>query len=686
MFALILLAFTSNLMVYNSFLRILFAGDSKKLKMKKKRDADQPGYGSSKKAKIEVAYKADRHRNSAVDSGKLVLKPNAGLKTEANGKNILNEPEDAKCDAKNRLLLSRKKLGGQAGVLSVGGSFDVRMQDKRNNSQTKRKRQGNQNGHDSKEYAKEESSESGLGREKKSRVQKTEGRKFRGNKGADDKSNNIGASLFSTEHYVVDGMADVRSVDMGEKNQKNRRDFAFQRTSNAIEPVRRHFGSGEVSVAATSSSSKVSNSCKNRADYEALRGSPAESVSSSPYRTSSYPDKFTSAAEDILGKDDGGTDCVLVNNNCKRFLDGEGNGEINRSGTASKENDSSNFLPQPTKISSSDCHDGNVNHKSTHKSKVPSEFGDGHFLNGDTGSSERHQHIIDMHGIEHSDDEGRGTQKSHENVLLPQKVDSGYFLLQKDSIRSHATAAHRDRMKISDSSSEHGDFYLKKSLKHESDTHVDHNVHHCEVICEGKNRFPERSRSKLHKNGKNHISRTEHERQMPSDCRMENQVIVREQHDSDVKLCTGTKREDASQWNLMQDLDGEVKATQLDRGTVNGMSMLLSSESKYGQSKNGWGPVPGSQQGGMFNEVLIDNSCKADVNKSSKYPGNEGKKNELSLSLEHHLPDVIKDLKASIDISMKSCSQNATIALKQAKELRDYADRLKVSLFLDCRF
>lgn len=434
-------------------------------------------------------------------------------------------------------------------------------------------------------------------------------------------------------------------------------------------------------MATTSSPSKVSSSCKNRADYKVVKGSPAESVSSSPFRTSSDLDKVTSAAEDILGKDYGGTVCVLVNNNCKRFLDGEGNGEINQSGTASKENDSSNFRPQPTKFSSSDYHDNNVNHKSTHKSKVPSEFGNGHFLNGDADSSERHQHIIDMHVIEQSDDEGRGNQNSHENVLLPQKVDSGYFLPPKDSNRSYATAAHRDKMKVSDSSSEHGDLYLKKSLKYESDTRVDHNAHYCEVICKGKNRFPERSRSKLHKNRKNHISRRDHERQMPSDGRMEKQVMVREQHDSDVKLCASTKRQDASQWNLMQDLDGDIKATQLERGAVNGMSMLLSSESKYGQSKNGYGSIPGSQQGGMFDEVLIDNSCKADVTKASKYPGNEGKKNELSLSLEHHSSDVIKGLNAPIDISMKSSSQNVTIALKQAKELRDYADCLKGSGF-----
>lgn len=643
--------------------------------MKKKRDADQHSYGFSKKAKIEVTFTADRHRNSAVDRGTLVLKPNAGLQTEASGKNILNEPEDAQCDAKDGLLLSRKKFGAQTRVLSVGGSLDVRMQDKRNNSQAKKKWQDNQNGHDSKEYAKEESSESGLGRERKSTVLKTEGRNFSGNKGADDKSKNRGSSFFSTKSYVVDGMADVRSVDMGQKNQKNRRDFAAQRTSNAIESVRRHFGSGEVSVAATSGSSKVSSSCKNRADYEVVKGSPAESVSSSPFRISSYPDKLTSAAEDILRKGDGGTDCLFVNNNCKRFLDGEGNGEINRSGTARKENDSSNFRPQPTKFSSFDFHDGNVNRKSTHKSKVPSEFGNGHFLNGDADSFERHQQISDMHVVEHSDDEGR-EKNSHENVLLPQKVDSGYFLPPKDSNRSYVSASHIHKMKVSDSSSEHGDLHLKKSLKYESDIDVDHNAHYCEVICEVKNRFPERSRSKLHKNGKNHTSRRDHERQMPSDGRMEKQVIVREQHDGDVKLCNSTKRENASQWNLVQDLDGEV----------NRKSMLLSSESKHEQSKKICRSVPGSQKGGMFNEVLIDNSCKADVANASKYPRNEGKKNELRLSLGHHLPDVIKDLNAPIDISMKSSSQNATIALKQAKELRDYADHLKVSLSLSCRF
>lgn len=656
------------------------------LKLKKKRVADQYGHGSSKKAKIEHMYVADKHRNSDVDHENMSVKSNVGLQTEAGMKNILkydlSYSGDAKCHTMDGVPLSRKKLGDLAQVSSDGGSLDMRTPDKRHNSLKKRKWQDNQNGNDSKEYVKEESSESRLRREKKSRFKKIEGRDSSANKGSDTKYNNRVTCFFSRKGHLIDSVEDVRSTDKGQQIGKHMRNFASQPTSNSLDLVRRDFGCGEVSVAATSSSSKVSGSCQSRANFEEVKGSPVESVSSSPFRTS-YPDKLISAAEDIYGKDDAGTDCVPISHSGKRCWVGEGNDKI-QSGTAKMEKGSCNCHPQLLKCPTFGYYEDNVSHKI--KSKFSSFLLENdHLLNVGAGSFEHCKHPGDLHVTEHTNNEGRGNQNYHENVLFPQKVDDGSFLQPKDSDRKCVSVSFRDKMKVSDSLSGHGDFYFRKSLKYEPDIGVNCNAQYREVMNEGKNQFPEKPRSKSHMEEKHHISKRDFEKLMPSDGRMGKPVIVKE-HDSDVNLCSSSSREVASQQNLVQDLKDEVKGTQLERETISGISKSLSHfESNRDQRTRGHQSVPGSRWAGMSDEVLIDDSCKADISKALKHSGIVGNGNGVSHSSGHHTPVIhgIKDVNAPNPRSMKSSSQNATIVLKEAKELRDYADRLKVLSLLD---
>ncbi|TXG71763.1 hypothetical protein EZV62_000342 [Acer yangbiense] len=318
-------------------------GDANKLKMKNKRHADQHGYGTSKKAKIEDVDVADKHRISDVELGRMGLKPSAGLQTKASGKNLLkyelSYSEDMKCDTKDRILLRIKESGDQPQVSSDRGSLDMRVQDKRDTSAKKRKWQDNQNGHDCKEYAKEESSESGFRRVNKFRIKKTDGKDSSANKGADSKFNKNGRVapvLSGCKVHPIDVIRDVRSVDKDLQLQKFRKKVVSQRTSDGVDSMRRDFGCGEVSVAATSSSSKVSGSCKNGANFKEVKGSPVDSVSSSPFR-SFYTDKLTSGADNIR-KNDGGTDFLPVNGNPKKCWDGEGNGDKMKVSDGSSEN------------------------------------------------------------------------------------------------------------------------------------------------------------------------------------------------------------------------------------------------------------------------------------------------------------------------------------------------------------
>nr|KYP71330.1 hypothetical protein KK1_010585 [Cajanus cajan] len=119
------------------------------------------------------------------------------------------------------------------------------------------------------------------------------------------------------------------------KNQKFRQNpesGMSQRSLDGMECSKRDLGSVQASVAATSSSSKVSGSHKTKASFQEVKGSPVESVSSSPIRISNT-DKFTN--KEIIGKDD--SHDIAVADSPRRCSDREDDGGSDRSGTARKD-------------------------------------------------------------------------------------------------------------------------------------------------------------------------------------------------------------------------------------------------------------------------------------------------------------------------------------------------------------
>lgn len=93
--------------------------------------------------------------------------------------------------------------------------------------------------------------------------------------------------------------------------------------------------------------------------------------------------------------------------------------------------------------------------------------------------------------------------------------------------------------------------------------------------------------------------------------------------------------------------------------------------------------VPGSQKERVFDLCSVGASASADVSKVLKEPGNAGIKNGTRQSLGHLLPNEhrVRDLSISSPMRKDSFGPSATNALKEAKDLRDYADRLKSSGF-----
>ncbi|XP_027924835.1 LOW QUALITY PROTEIN: uncharacterized protein LOC114182216 [Vigna unguiculata] len=95
---------------------------------------------------------------------------------------------------------------------------------------------------------------------------------------------------------------------------------------------KKDLGSLQVSVAATSSSSKVSGSHKTKASFQEVKGSPVESVSSSPIRVLNA-DKLSN--KEIIGKDDSRD--VAAMDSPRRCSNRDDDGGSDRSGTAKKD-------------------------------------------------------------------------------------------------------------------------------------------------------------------------------------------------------------------------------------------------------------------------------------------------------------------------------------------------------------
>ncbi|XP_062021537.1 cysteine-tryptophan domain-containing zinc finger protein 3-like [Rosa rugosa] len=174
---------------------------------------------------------------------------------------------------------------------------------------------------------KEEFSENDCRKEKKARVSKSEGKESSASKGS--------------------GRTDKKSSHS--KKQQRGKDISSrltQRSQNGMESLKKDLGSVQVSVAATSSSSKVSGSQKTKSSFQEIKGSPVESVSSSPMRILN-PDKH----ELVLGvKDESQDTGRFALRSPRRCSDDEDDCRIDRSGTARKEKISSGAYRRSEKV------------------------------------------------------------------------------------------------------------------------------------------------------------------------------------------------------------------------------------------------------------------------------------------------------------------------------------------------
>ncbi|XP_022842403.1 uncharacterized protein LOC111366019 [Olea europaea var. sylvestris] len=456
-------------------------GDDANPRKKSKRESDQHVHANVKK--IKPAVDLDDFQTSGGDLGRVGHSSSSGLPNKATLKDkkklrIL----DSRSEGREKLQISGKKQKDNVQELPDNGCLDINASNKSEISSKKRElkdSQGSQdylqtlqrNGSDlqnSKVPVKEESSNSGFHREKKSRVSQIDGKEFR-----KSKDNDI------IPKRKVSGNKEipyVRSIEKERQVRKYRAKFPVQLTMDDIESLRKDLGSEPLSMAATSSSSKVSDSRKTRRNCKEVKGSPEESVSSSPMRIS-YLNKVLPARKETTERADSRLNDFSTMGSSIKSLDRNGNFESNHLGTARKGKATSG-LPESFEHPVLHVRDSDTRDKFSGKyesgTNPASEYGNGSFdcNNGD---------ILDQHSLcptsmrvsEHSHGKER-MNKNSSNIMLSQQISkSGTSLLPMDKDRTSFVNFERVAERVSSPQIDHEHLNTNKNLKEEA--FIDHN-------------------------------------------------------------------------------------------------------------------------------------------------------------------------------------------------------------------
>ncbi|GFZ13712.1 CW-type zinc finger [Actinidia rufa] len=373
-------------------------------------------------------------------------------------------------------------------------------------------------------------------------------------------------------------------------------------------------GSAQPSEAATSSSSKVSGSHKNRSCAKEVKGSPVESVSSSPLRLPN-PDKFGSKRS-LKGKDDSGDACLFVTGTPRRCSYGENDRGSNQSGRVRKDE---TFVTNHAFLDSSvvDFQETGVGHLAGIEAKIQMvhspEFANSHFANGG------------------NDTLGHGTQ----DPFKPQTSDQCCDEERKDE-QYHANVSHS-----------------RQSGKGSS------------------------SRSKEKCGTSKSVNKGENGKK-------QSQSILGGNDGLDVKLDADRKQ------NLRLDRDERSskrllsEKTDLIEVSGRGKSHPLPPSGRVQNDTvtRSLHLVPGSQKENGANSMLLDTSIGDDalkapkqINMSGKQNGNQPIKSRYPTTNGHK----VRSVDAPSPVRRDSSTQAATKALKEAKDLKHVADRLKNS-------
>lgn len=547
-----------------------------------------------------------------------------------------------------------------------GGSIEMGNTETRDSAK-KRKSKEFQNGslpstrnlQDSTAFVKEEFSENDYRKEKKART-RSEGKESSGSKGH--------------------GRTDKKSSHM--KNQQLGQDHGStlsQRSLEGMDSLKRDLGSIHASLAATSSSSKVSGSHKTKSSFQEVKGSPVESVSSSPMRISN-PDKLISVARDLSVKDDFQNAGHLANGSPKRSYDGEdfGGSEQTRAG---KEKASTVAHHGSLEYSVHDYQDRDFNHigsKARNQASSPDITKNQYFVNGavdnsvqDTQHPSKTLNSDQFGGVERQNDCHYRANGSHSR-----KSGKGSSSRLKDKNWSSKSDLDMDKVKSSDVLNEQHKFSPS-----------------CEVKPrDGKNKLPEKYADKSDEIENKFLIRKDFTGDLSSESnKRENRLNLGEHGGVDMKVDAICRKDVATpKQNLLQECNEEKslkksisdKTDQMETVSGRGRSLPLppsggfQSESLVRCPR----PVTGFHKGNGADTLQVDAVEGNDVLKVQKQVRKADDQNgSRHISSRHAMKNGhrARDLDTPSPVRRDSSSQ-AAVALKEARDLKRMADRFKV--------
>ncbi|KAJ9171860.1 hypothetical protein P3X46_015167 [Hevea brasiliensis] len=625
-------------------------GDTMQSKMKGKRDPEEDLLRASKKIKTEVLPQGWVSDHVTIE--KVGPSSTNGLLIMSSGKNL--PKANGRTSSKDQVQVSARKPKDEVptsmdDVTMVMGKQVNREVGKKRKVKGSYDAQGNPvalsyTGHNLRESripAKEEFSENEYRKEKKARISRPDGKESSASKGnsKSDKKSSL------------------------KKNWQPRQDVGStvsQPSLDGVDSLKRDSGSLHPSAAATSSSSKVSGSHKTKVNFHDTKGSPVESVSSSPLRVSK-PGKLMTVRRNFTEKDNSADAGFFALGGLRRCSDGEDDGGSERSGTA-KEKILDVAHHGSLESSVLDFQEKDFSHVSVGKTKhqiVPSpDVTHHHSANGGAdylGHDARYPGKTTSADRHHEDD--KHENHYHVNGSRPRKSGKGSSSRSKDKNRNLNSELDSGKVTVSDLINVQAPSYEQKPT-------------------DGKVKIEEKFGVRSDESENRYVDKKDSTGLTPSE---------------------STKK--GSQSKFRGHIGPDIKAHAIpshDATTIPKQSLLLDCEAVSGRGKSpslppsegglndtsSYCPLPlsGSQKGNVAKISVINASDNDNASKTHKQirkvDHTNGARHNCSrdpLSNGHRG----RDLDAPSPVKRDSSSQAATNALKEAKNLKHLADRLK---------
>ncbi|KAJ1407623.1 Zinc finger, CW-type [Sesbania bispinosa] len=637
--------------------------DRKHIKLKRKMDADHFRSGTPKKAKTENVCYVDKQSNPGMNLENVALNSRNGLPTIASGKDMREYDEYCSSeDVQDRLLVPVKKEGDKAQVSSGCGSLD--MKNSSNDLRKKRKlkdwldneKQNSSYAMHGDQQGGEEGNANKFRKEKKCKILNEEAKSVTDGDNKLSKGGMRQVCLSGSRDQTAVG-AVVRYVDKGHQPRKHRKSIASHQASDGIDPLSKDLGTGQLSLAATSSSSKVSGSHKAKTNFDDVKGSPVESVTSSPLRASNL-EKRSLAVGDISVKD-GATKGGLSSIGPRRGADKQ-EGKLS---VKLKDRISYNLHPAPHKLSSIENRVEDAKDKARVQAKTSSEAKNNHLLEGGIPA----EHGNCANGMHH---EEKLDKDNLESELSWQKSDKVTSFHSMENNRSGSQVG-TDKTKVSASEI----CYSKNGGRYESSADPCYHAPGSETRNDAK--YCSKPRCEV-----GNISQKSALRHGSNETGKQTELKQKDTENSVLRMDTqcSTDRKTISQQNLTQDVEEENKGDVCTESR-DGKSKVLSSavgeikrETLNVSSRN----VPQRRKGDMSNEHPVHVSGNGDMAKLMRNSAVINSNVLVNNSSGNFAPNQRPTMSSPVKTNS---SQTAVETLEEATKLKDRADQYKSSGF-----